>query len=1807
MDYSSRGNSRNRSRFSHEYNYYQAGYHDGYSSKKYSRRYPYRDRSRVNDSNFRDRSPVQDRNGWGDARRQIHCREKTRRSRTNHGRVEDRTATKTKSINHLEYLATKSGPEIVTIISDDQKVFFGSLNNNDVLKNNSKLKTLIQIIYNIINASIESEHLNTLLSQITLEKYEKFYSHLREFIKKLPSRQSVDENVIILKQVTHIFRKLIVSIPKQCEMLPLDELQEVTKMLQQQEQGFKYDEYVACAKSLVELFKESEAMEVDGDLYDYQTIPVLPEAHEINRQAKPKLQANIIDGSYKDWDHYLHVQFSLLREDYISPLRQGICDYNRGMKEKSKENISVYNCVRILEPIFLHSGVGFRIQFDVAESHLRYVQWEHSTRLIYGSLLCLSRSEFASVLFATVIDRDPESLRDGILKVQFENNEILQILQINPWHEFTMVESTAYFEAYRHVLNRLKNIAEDPPSYNAYILHYNPKLCIPLPFYLQNQGGENNILLDLTGLEGKNSTSKSNSLISVNILDSNAWPHYNDVGLDKSQLAAIQMALTQELSLIQGPPGTGKIHTGIRIVDILLKNKALIQNSPILVVCYTNHALDQFLEGILKFTGDGDNPIRMVRIGGRCSSKDIEPYTLTEHKRADKYPCLRKNVRDAMQLMDECHKLIKRSAPNFNLHVQENPKILELNDLSTVINYNHAKQLKNSFPACEKNNEIKYWLFSAKHKRELERKSYDKTHVPNPKEATVADVDAEARLLEDNRITGELIELKPCEDKEEQTAMDMDCNDSKDDSHQSYEKAQIKKGLKHKPMTEVEVHDVKSITTLSYQQRWSLYQNWTSRYMQKRKQRVAYYVEAYSHACEKYHEAQNILNCAVLGDAHIVGMTTTGAAKYHNILQKIKPRIIVIEEAAEVLESHIVTALTSSTQQVIMIGDHQQLRPKPSDYHLATKYNLEVSLFERLVKNKLPFVTLEVQHRMRPEIAELICPHIYETLRNAPKVCDYRDVMGVKHNVYFISHTNPEDDCSDDSMGHSNKFEAEFCIKLCSYFLKCGYHRSQITILTTYSRQLLKMKNTMPKAMFEGVRVTSVDNFQGEENNIIILSLVRSNNRSVGFLKESNRVSVALSRAKMGLFVIGNFSLMMEAGGKLWKSIIGDMEKKGLVGKGLPLFCSIHNITTLISSIDDFLKVPEGGCMELCGIELPCGHVCPRVCHQIMDHSTYKCKEKCHKVLPCGHTGAMECCVELDMYECYELVERTLTFGHIILTECCVELDLIRCHEPCTKILSCGHKCKEECHMECTRECQEPVTKMLLCGHFAQNECCCRPTSKITCQEICPKILSCGHPCSGDCHSCHMGRLHMPCKFFCGRLQPCGHICKFPCIDIYECPPCNKPCSCRDRCNHGKCTNECCEPCDPCKKHCPWRCKHYKCTKKCGEMCDRPRCNHPCTKILPRCLHPCIGLCKEKCPVWCRICDAKQVTKSFFGTESDPDARFIQLEDCGHILEVTGLDQWMDQQDDTKAVEIKFKCCPKCKTSIRRSLRYGNIIKQTLHDMQKVACKKQNLANVIVTDHIREELVLVKHSVHDKEWYNCIQEFIDTIEEKIYDCACSQLGSAPHEIDTIYFQIKNLPQIFRLLDFTYKVYKMFEFPKVKIYTTTIENQVLYLCDFVTKVQYLTKQIKTDIEFEFNHLFSLIQLCQLCDIISITCVISEEDNKLVSDIALHLFNAGISSSSKITNDHASDIFCKSKSIEYKYEKLGHITKEEKLLNVKTIGLRKGHWHKCTNDHYFCATEHGSDLQIVECPECIGDTAETQSTLTSVNQHASEMED
>lgn len=138
---------------------------------------------------------------------------------------------------------------------------------------------------------------------------------------------------------------------------------------------------------------------------------------------------------------------------------------------------------------------------------------------------------------------------------------------------------------------------------------------------------------------------------------------------------------------------------------------------------------------------------------------------------------------------------------------------------------------------------------------------------------------------------------------------------------------------------------------------------------------------------------------------------------------------------------------------------------------------------------------LKCQHRMRPEISVFARLFYHENIEDHDSVMAYPNVIGLNSNVYFIDHTNPESDMSE-LKSKRNKFEATYLSKFCEFLLKQDYAPSQITVITMYLGQLIEIRNELRKVGLAGnkmIRVCTVDNFQGEENEIVLLSLVRSN------------------------------------------------------------------------------------------------------------------------------------------------------------------------------------------------------------------------------------------------------------------------------------------------------------------------------------------------------------------------------------------------------------------------------------------------------------------------------------------------------------------------------------------------------------------------------------------------------------------------------------------------------------------------------------------------------------------------------------------
>lgn len=688
-----------------------------------------------------------------------------------------------------------------------------------------------------------------------------------------------------------------------------------------------------------------------------------------------------------------------------------------------------------------------------------------------------------------------------------------------------------------------------------------------------------------------------------------------------------------------------------------------------------------------------------------------------------------------------------------------------------------------------------------------------------------------------------------------------------------------------------------------------------------------------------YHDSNKVIqdyyavvDAAVLRTASVIGMTTSGGAKYNATLQSLGCEVVVVEEAAEVLEAHILASLTPSVKHMILIGDHFQLRPQVSVYQLQRYHALDVSMFERLANSGVLCVTLTTQRRMHPEISSLIRPAIYRHLIDDESTLQHPPVGGMPHRLFFWSHTVPEDGAReafgaaptgesqlmtmrkfDDSVSgsHTNTHEARLLVRLMQHLVFNGYNPERIVVLTMYKGQTMLVRRlakeavaqkggaaTMSRPITE-IRVTTTDNFQGEEADIILLSLVRSNldrgDGVIGFLEASNRVNVGLSRARHGMIVLGNFDLMQHKS-DIWRRVCAVAQLRGQFGPALPLQCPNHPQSPMIHAtrVEDFSLAPHGGCMLPCGgVFDDCGHSCDLVCHPC-SHDQLLCPKACIKPRPAGCTHACpKPCYE-ECGPCKVVIMRTRSgCNHSFRAACGADIDAQPCPVPCGVANPCGHACKEKCdvrrpHSSSNHPCKTPCERVrATCAHACQNKCSevCGP-----CEVLVEHKVSCGHTIRAACSELD-ANLVTKCQATCVKTQfDCGHFCSqkcnqkcdlvcttmvlkpltkctaekqhtvlVPCNENVSEKPCTQPCNAKLACGH-LCTATCAE--------CTSSGHHVVCNQTCARLlpCNH-RCNsaHPCSTPCPPCASPCQigclhrpGGCGRTCAEPCQPCK-KQV------------------------------------------------------------------------------------------------------------------------------------------------------------------------------------------------------------------------------------------------------------------------------------------------------------------------------------------------------------
>mgnify|MGYP001050634320 FL=1 len=863
--------------------------------------------------------------------------------------------------------------------------------------------------------------------------------------------------------------------------------------------------------------------------------------------------------------------------------------------------------------------------------------------------------------------------------------------------EFFMVESdSAYFESYRHGLSALQEmrptdiplrdilvpsegmherIAEESNGQPAYVNSLKP--------------------LDLTCLMNPG---YQHVLPSIRYMR-NTLPA--GCMLNESQYLSLYHALHSSVSLIQGPPGTGKTFLGVKLANVLLSNRktSLPFKGPLVLISYKNHALDQFLEAIGSISG-----VVYVRIGARSSSDAVQKRTLSELRyqdRAERPKWMKKRLWELRQERDKiaesCRTWLGQSLiedlANFLLEqsVVENPGVVEtaFRDPSFVVHWGSGME------------EVEKWI------------------VNSLQDLTISNMDERAAedefALADRKMVGDE-EIEEDED-EDQFAGSMEgprggaSSSSVSSMRQEYEELGMESWSLGMILQYLQKNPLKSSKDM-----WNLPASWRAILFSASRTHEEEVFEQMMELEERRNQIHTEIlqledteSMEILRTADVVGLTVSGATKYRRLLKSLHPSVVLVEESGEIMESQLIACLPKSVQHLILIGDHKQLKPKISNFNLNKDFGLDVSLFKRLLKySNLHMEHLGVQFRMHPDIASLT-KYRYTFVDDSPNTHVRAPIQGLRSRVFFLDHQHPERGTTSGG-SKVNEFEADFSAALAKYLLQQGYRPEEITILAGYKGQVMHIRSVLMRAQIGDVRVSSVDDFQGEENKIIILSLVRNNkDRSLGFLAIANRVTVALSRARDGLYILGcrRLCTSTEKSRKSWRPVFDELDAMHAIGTELCLQCQQHPEQSLfVSKAEHFPE--DGGCTLPCRAVKPCGHVCLRMCHPDDRDHRHPCREECARVSPLcpdGHRCQYKCGDPCG--PCGIKITLVLPCGHRFRTPCHLRGKDHKCKERCPNILSCGHQCTEKCSDPCI--CNVKV-------HYIQP--ICEHTNEVFCSKL---------------------------------------------------------------------------------------------------------------------------------------------------------------------------------------------------------------------------------------------------------------------------------------------------------------------------------------------------------------------------------------------------------------------------------------------------------------------------------------------------------
>ncbi|MDY4499609.1 MAG: AAA domain-containing protein [Prevotella sp.] len=276
----------------------------------------------------------------------------------------------------------------------------------------------------------------------------------------------------------------------------------------------------------------------------------------------------------------------------------------------------------------------------------------------------------------------------------------------------------------------------------------------------------------------------------------------------------------------------------------------------------------------------------------------------------------------------------------------------------------------------------------------------------------------------------------------------------------------------------------------------------------------------------------------LFGEARVIASTLVGSA--NRLLDGMKFGTLFIDEAAQALEAACWIPIRRATR-VILAGDHCQLPPTIKSI-AAMKGGLDKTLMQRIVECKPEAVTLlKMQYRMNEDIMRFSSDWFYNGQVEAAPMVKYRGILDLDKAIEWkdTSGNAYHEEFVGDNFGRINKEEAQLTLlSLAEYFVRIGRQRIideriDVGIISPYRAQVQYLRHLIKKTDFykpfrKIISVNTVDGFQGQERDIIVISMVRSNEEGqIGFLRDLRRMNVAITRARMKLIILGDSATLI--------------------------------------------------------------------------------------------------------------------------------------------------------------------------------------------------------------------------------------------------------------------------------------------------------------------------------------------------------------------------------------------------------------------------------------------------------------------------------------------------------------------------------------------------------------------------------------------------------------------------------------------------------------------------------------------------------